>query len=502
MTEYVGASDAGVDYAHAIGWPRTGTGNTRTLAPRRSTRAVWLSWYQRRAFGLDLLAAAVAAAALLLAATEPHLWGWLEPLALIPLWLVLLGLNKSYAARHVGDGIEEYRAVLRSGLHLFSLVAAWALVTGHEPNLWLVASVVGGLPVATATSRKILRTRSFHDRVAGRNLQRVVVVGNAAAAGAMVRSIRSNPAQTGLSVVAICAEGAGSDPEVRAAFAGLPVFDNPHSALQAAERYDADVVAIASQPDLVGHSMRRLSWALEARGIDLMVDPGIVEVAGPRLSLRPVAGLSLLHVERPVANALAYRVKLYAERLIAAVALALLAPLFAVIAILIRRDSPGPVFFRQARLGAGGQVFTMIKFRSMIPDAELAKAKLTGGYETNEMLFKQVDDPRVTRVGRWLRRYSIDELPQLINVVRGEMSLVGPRPPLQTEVDGYTADAYRRLKLQPGMTGLWQVSGRSDLSWEESLRFDLWYVDNWSVAVDLQILVRTFRAVVNGSGAY
>jgi lipopolysaccharide/colanic/teichoic acid biosynthesis glycosyltransferase len=160
------------------------------------------------------------------------------------------------------------------------------------------------------------------------------------------------------------------------------------------------------------------------------------------------------------------------------------------------------VLYRQARVGVNGRPFTMLKFRSMVVGADRLLADLTALNEGNEVLFKLKHDPRVTRIGTVLRRYSLDELPQLVNVVRGEMSLVGPRPPLPSEVDTYDAIAVRRLRLRPGLTGLWQVSGRSHLSWEESLRLDLRYVDNWSMALDLSILMRTWRAVLAGDGAY
>jgi lipopolysaccharide/colanic/teichoic acid biosynthesis glycosyltransferase len=182
--------------------------------------------------------------------------------------------------------------------------------------------------------------------------------------------------------------------------------------------------------------------------------------------------------------------------------LALISPLLVTIAIAVKLSSPGPVFFRQTRIGAGGARFTMLKFRSMVADAERRRADLTHLNEGNDVLFKVRHDPRVTRVGAVLRRFSLDELPQLANVVRGDMSLVGPRPPLPDEVAIYTDDAVRRLRVRPGLTGLWQISGRSDLSWEESLRLDLRYVDNWSLALDVFILWRTWRAVARGAGAY
>jgi exopolysaccharide biosynthesis polyprenyl glycosylphosphotransferase len=272
--------------------------------------------------------------------------------------------------------------------------------------------------------------------------------------------------------------------------------------LRAVDELRADVVAVASHPDLSGHALRRLAWALDERGVDLVVSPGIVEVAGPRLSIRPVAGLSLLHLERPSTRSGRMLLKAVLDRLGASILVVLLGPALLAIAAAIMRSSPGPALFRQIRIGADGRPFEMLKFRSMVVDAEALRTDLEADNDGNGVLFKLRDDPRVTRVGAWLRRYSLDELPQLWNVVRGDMSLVGPRPPLPQEVIEYSEDATRRLRVRPGMTGLWQVSGRSDLSWEESLRLDLRYVDNWCLTLDAIILWRTWRAVVGRHGAY
>jgi exopolysaccharide biosynthesis polyprenyl glycosylphosphotransferase len=272
--------------------------------------------------------------------------------------------------------------------------------------------------------------------------------------------------------------------------------------LRAVADVGADVVAVASSPDLSGHALRRLAWALDERDVDLIVSPGIVEVAGPRLSIRPVAGLSLLHLERPAMRGGRMLIKRVIDRLLGSALFVAVSPLLAVIAIGVKLTSPGPVLFRQLRIGEDGRPFEMLKFRSMVADAEARRAELEADNEGNGVLFKIRADPRVTPVGAILRRYSLDELPQLWNVVRGDMSLVGPRPPLPQEVIGYTDDATRRLRVRPGMTGLWQVSGRSDLSWEESLRLDLRYVDNWSLTLDLIILWHTWRAVIGRSGAY
>ncbi|MFC7645746.1 sugar transferase [Streptosporangium lutulentum] len=222
----------------------------------------------------------------------------------------------------------------------------------------------------------------------------------------------------------------------------------------------------------------------------------------PRINIRPVAGLPLLHVAHPDLDGARQLVKGVFDKVVAALALLALSPFLLVVAALIKSTGPGPVLFRQARVGKGGEEFTVLKFRTMVPDAEQIKRILTELNEGDGVLFKIRNDPRITPLGSWLRRYSIDELPQLFNVVRGDMSLVGPRPPLPEEVARYGTDVRRRLVVKPGLTGLWQVSGRSDLSWEESVRLDLRYVENWSLALDMQILWKTWSAVMRGSGAY
>jgi exopolysaccharide biosynthesis polyprenyl glycosylphosphotransferase len=283
----------------------------------------------------------------------------------------------------------------------------------------------------------------------------------------------------------------------------VPVFGYPEQAMSAVDLFDAEVVAVSSDPDLYGSELRRLAWSLEEREVDLVVSPGLLGVAGPRLSIRPTAGMPLLHVERPVMSGARRVAKAVVDRLLTLTLAVVALPVLLVIAVAVRLDSRGPVLFRQVRVGEHGETFEMVKFRTMCFDAEARLPSLTGVADAgNSVLFKMKDDPRVTRVGRILRRYSLDELPQLINVLRGEMSLVGPRPPLPREVEAYEPDAVRRLRVKPGLTGLWQVSGRSDLSWDESLRLDLWYVDNWSFVLDVQILIRTARAVLHGSGAY
>jgi exopolysaccharide biosynthesis polyprenyl glycosylphosphotransferase len=261
-------------------------------------------------------------------------------------------------------------------------------------------------------------------------------------------------------------------------------------------------VIVLSCPELDGHALRRLAWRLERDEVDLIVASALVDVAGDRTTIRPVDGLPMLHVEHPRLGGAARVVKEIVDRVGAASLIVLMSPLLLTLAVCIRRESPGPVLFRQVRVGRDGQQFLMYKFRSMRLDAEARLAEIQHLNEYDGVLFKVRNDPRVTPVGRWLRRLSLDELPQLFNVLRGHMSLVGPRPPLPEEVAAYPDDVRRRLAVKPGMTGLWQVSGRSDLPWEEAVRLDLRYVENWSLSLDLVIMMRTVSAVTRSSGAY
>jgi exopolysaccharide biosynthesis polyprenyl glycosylphosphotransferase len=261
-------------------------------------------------------------------------------------------------------------------------------------------------------------------------------------------------------------------------------------------------VAVADAAALPPGGLRRLAWSLEHHGIDLVVAPGLTEVAGPRIVIRPMAGLPLLHVDQARLSGGAHLVGEAAGRVAAAAGLVVLAPVFVTVAAAVRLTSRGPALFRQTRIGRHGEPFTLCKFRTMHERAEDDRHRLIDLNETDGLLFKVRRDPRVTPVGRVLRRFSVDELPQLWNVVRGDMSLVGPRPPLPDEVARYDGDLRRRLLVKPGLTGLWQVSGRSDLSWDESVRLDLYYVENWSLTLDLLILLRTVASVLVGRGAY
>lgn len=459
-----------------------------------------LERYRRRAMRAD--AASAAAAALVALAfrfgvyTTPT---YAVLTAMVPLvWLALVALQRGYEYRYLGTGPDEYRRVAVAGLVLFTVFAvASYTVRGDLSRMYVLVTVPGAVLLSLAC-RHMLRGWIYRLRVHGRGLQKVLVVGRADAAVSVIEKLDHEP-QHGLVAVGACVPSAGVQ---LSHVHGVPVVGDPTQILAAVDELHAHVVAVVSHPDLSGHTLRRLAWALEERQVELVVSPGIIEVAGPRLSIRPVAGLSLLHLERPAISGGRMITKTVFDRLVGGALLFFGLPLMGLIALAVKVTSSGPVLFKQIRIGIDGRRFTMLKFRSMVVDAESRRSELEALSEGNGVLFKMKNDPRVTSVGAVIRRLSLDELPQLWNILRGDMSLVGPRPPLPEEVAVYSDDATRRLRVRPGLTGLWQVSGRSDLSWEESLRLDLRYVDNWSLALDVAILWRTGRAVLRGSGAY
>jgi exopolysaccharide biosynthesis polyprenyl glycosylphosphotransferase len=284
--------------------------------------------------------------------------------------------------------------------------------------------------------------------------------------------------------------------------AGIPVLGSTIDVVAAVEGVNADVIVFADGAFASSHDLRRTMWDLESHDVQAIVVPSLTDVSSERLKVRPVAGLPLVHLEAPRTLHASHWAKRVFD-IVGSLALLLVsAPVTLVTALAVKFHDGGPILFRQTRIGRDGRPFSCLKFRSMVVDAEQLQADLIVNHERSAVLFKMAEDPRVTRPGRWIRRLSLDELPQLWNVFRGQMSLVGPRPPLPHEAARYGSDMSRRLRVRPGMTGLWQVSGRSDLSWDETVRLDLYYVDNWSMVQDLAILMRTVSAVLSSRGAY
>ncbi|NHC16319.1 sugar transferase [Motilibacter deserti] len=426
-------------------------------------------------------------------------------------WVLVAGLSGAYEPRASGAGSEEYKRVLNATIRFAALVAVSSYALQAEPARALVLTALPTTAVTVLAGRHVARLGLQAARRRGLAVRRVLVVGTHEAAFSMAARLASAQGE-GYRVVGVCAPG-GIDRRVgrgpapdgdRRRGLSLRVLGALGEIPRIARRDGIDVVAVASSPAMTPEVLRALAWELEETDVDMLVAPALVDVAGPRIHVSPVARLPLLHVEKPEFSGVRRLLKSTYDRGLALTGLLLLVPVFAVIALLVRLDSPGPVFFRQTRVGQGGREFTMLKFRSMFVDAEERLKDIAHANAHGEgPLFKMKDDPRLTRVGARLRRWSLDELPQLINVLRGDMSLVGPRPPLPREVAKYERPSvFRRLMVKPGLTGLWQVSGRADLAWQESVRLDLYYVENWSPALDLWILWRTAGAVVRGSGAY
>ncbi len=434
-------------------------------------------------------------------ATRPDIPYVLVGLALITAWALMLGWNRCYDDRILGYGADEYRRVVGASLKLAGGVAIAAYLAEVQVSR-------GFLGIAFLTGTTLLPTgrylarRGLH-RARSREQgwsRRVLVVGDASHVIELAHQLRREW-YAGYQVVGACIPDALIAP-VPQHLDGVPVVGSFRNILDAAAAVAADTVAVTGSAELTARRLRRLGWQMEGTGIDLVLAPALTDVAGPRIHTRPIAGLPLIHVESPEFSGGRKAVKGFVDRTFALFSLLLLAPLFALLAIAIRIDSKGPVFFRQRRVGLGGREFNVYKFRSMVSDADGMLATISEFNETDGLMFKMRRDPRVTPVGRLLRKWSLDELPQLINVLTGDMSLVGPRPPLPTEVAWYDQDVARRLLVKPGMTGLWQVSGRSELSWEDGIRLDLYYVENWSLAADLTIMWKTVGAVIRSRGAY
>ncbi|WP_433029545.1 sugar transferase [Actinomycetospora sp. CA-053990] len=471
----------------------------------RSSRRAWERRYVRTVVGIDAVAALVAGMAAYdvrwaeSSVPEPQ-WEYVALSAGLPLlWLAAMAAARAYEARFLSVGFEEFRRVLAAAVIVIASVAtaSWATKAEIARGYVLIA-----LPMATALTllgRYLLRKWVHRERRRGLYMSDVLLVGHARAGAELVRQMRHDP-HHGMRIVGACVPGGGDSIDLGAL--GVPVLGGFEDVDLALRMTSADAVAVLACPEMDGSALRMLSWSLARSGIDLLVASALIDVAGPRIAIRSVCGLPLLHVDEPQLAGGRRVAKALFDRLAALGALIALLPLLIILWLAIRFTSPGPAIFRQTRAGWHGREFSMWKFRTMVRGAEALRPGLDAlnRHGTGE-LFKISADPRITPVGRWLRRTSLDELPQLVNVLRGQMSLVGPRP-LPVTDRRYEGEARRRLFVKPGLTGLWQINGRSDLDWEESVRLDLRYVEQWSLALDALIIWKTVFAVVKGRGAY
>ena len=415
-------------------------------------------------------------------------------------WIVFIALHGAYSPHVMGAGTTEYKLVVRA-----TMVAAGAtgvvcyLAKFQFSRGFFFLLIILGMP-ALLLGRFVLRRAVYVLRRRGYLVHRVVVAGSPAQVDEVAR-VLARESWLGYHVIgAVLPAGEAVD----CTPGGVPVLGSTARTTAIVADSDCDIVLFAGGAVTSAQQMRRAAWELAETPVQIMLVPSLTDVAGDRVRVRPAAGLQLMELEGPRAQN-ATRISKRAFDLVgAAVLLVLASPLLIATAIAIKVHDGGPVLFRQQRVGRNGDLFDCYKFRSMVigADSMLDTVAAANKHEDDHVLFKAEHDPRVTRPGRVIRRFSLDEMPQFLNVLRGEMSLVGPRPPLPGEVERYSDDVRRRLAVRPGMTGLWQVSGRSDLSWEDSVRLDLYYVDNWSIVQDLSILAKTIHAVVRSRGAY
>ncbi|MFF4891797.1 sugar transferase [Micromonospora chersina] len=426
-------------------------------------------------------------------------WFYTVAFVLLPLgWVVILWGNRSYDRRYLGLGPDEFKRVIRAGVTVAATVSFIAFATVTQLSRWTVGFALLGAMLLILLVRMLARvTLHAVRRRVGQAGHRMVLVGTLPECLEVYTAVTRNP---GAGLVPVAIHLTDGYAAARGIETPVPVYAG-RDVLALVREVGGDTIAVCGSASAEPGELRRMAWQLEGSGVDLVVAPQLTDIAGPRVHIRPIEGLPLLHVEEPTLSGPALLAKSLMDRVGAGLGLLLLAPLFAAIAIAIRISDRGPVFFRQPRVGHEGRTFRVWKFRTMYVDAEERLAGLVDQNETDGMLFKMKQDPRVFPVGRFLRASSLDELPQLINVLWGEMSLVGPRP-LPADDGDFLGDVRRRLLVRPGMTGLWQVSGRSDLSWDEAVRLDLYYVDNWSLAYDLSILWRTVGVVLARKGAY
>ncbi|WP_370249905.1 sugar transferase [Nocardioides sp.] len=418
--------------------------------------------------------------------------------ALVGTWVLSLAAAGAYTRTYLEVGTEEFRRVAKAALAAAALVSTACFVIKYPLSRGLlftyaaVAFVL--LPVGRLAVRRVLY------RARGRNslLHNVLVIGHADEAERVAAVLRRD-ARLGYRVVGALSPGGVPGTLTDR---GVAVQGSTAAICDHVVRSGVDVVFFVDGGVRSATEMRRIAWALEPHGVQVVVAPSISDVAGDRVKIRPVGGLPLIHLDPPRAIDASRWGKRLLDIVGSVAILVAASPVLLAAALAVRCGDRGPVLFRQARVGRDGRVFEVLKLRTMVVDAEARLAELRAAHGWDGGLFKLAEDPRITRVGRLLRRLSIDELPQAWNVLRGDMSLVGPRPPLPEEVAAYPVDARRRLRVRPGITGLWQVSGRSDLSTEEALRLDLYYVDNWSVLQDLSILAKTVTAVLSSRGAY
>ncbi|MFJ5956259.1 sugar transferase [Paenarthrobacter sp. NPDC092416] len=416
-------------------------------------------------------------------------------------WVASLEIYRTRDPKVLGIGAEEYKRVFSASLRVFGFLGIVAVVFRVEAvSSFVLVSLPLGL-IALTGSRWGFRRWMVREKSRGRFLSRAIVVGEPQDVRYVIQQI-NRKSGAAYEILGACFPAARRGAAIEVDQVRVPVLSSIYGISRTVRLTGANAVIVAGPVPGGNQFIRELGWRLEEDSAELVLAATLTNVAGPRIHWRPVEGLPLMHVDIPHYSGGKHTLKRLMDIGVSAAALLALSPVLLGLALIVKLDSPGPVLFRQERIGKQGRSFPMLKFRSMVADAEARLEELKAQDEGAGVLFKIRGDPRVTKCGRWMRKYSLDELPQFWNVFLGQMSLVGPRPPLLREVTGYERHTHRRLLIKPGITGLWQINGRSDLPWDEAVRLDLYYVENWSIAGDLMIMWRTFRAMSRASGAY
>ena len=474
------------------------TGSKQRMVPPRTR---WESGYRRAVLLTDLVVIVICLRIGLVltdGSLAGNLPGALAGITATVLFGSMFGC-RVWEWRVLGQGAEEFRrlgnAVVTAAVVLG--LTALAMEVGYfRPWVFAILPATG---LCLFTSRYVLRRVLHARRSRDLCMHPVLIAGSLDEVADLVLRTRRER-HYGWLVTGVCIPGVPADCQLEVH--GVPVVGGLDDVPTLVRGGGYRIVAVAPDAHWTRQRLRQLAWDMEGVPTELVIAPALMEVTGPRLHVDPVYGLTLLRVSQPTFTGARWVLKGVLDRIAACSALLVLAPVMAAVALAIKLEDGGPVLFRQERVGKASGRFAMVKFRSMVVDADQCRAELEAMNEGAGPLFKLRSDPRITRVGAFIRRYSLDELPQLINVVTGDMSIVGPRPPLAAEVERYGMDARRRLLVKPGITGLWQISGRSNLTWEETVRLDLRYVENWSLMMDLVIVWKTVNAVLRGNGAY
>ena len=483
--------------------------NNPALAGKKGTN--WPDLYGRRLRLTDLVVTALVVAVAYFGRfgmdsqaisleVPPYEYAGISVLVFI-LWNADLALFRTRERQVFGAGATEYKRVMHSTLRAFGLLAIIMVVfqLNVVRGFFAIALPLG--MVLLVLARWLWRGWIARQRAAGSYLSNAVILGNTEDVRYVISQLTAN-LSTGFRVAGVAVTSPELDAELDPSWYRVPVPSNTTDIARVVWLSGADTVIVAGNLPGGPTTIQELGWRLGDLNTELVLASSLTNVAGPRVHFRPVEGLPLMHVELPQYSGGRHVYKRVTDVILSLLALLVLSPLLLVLGIIVRLDSHGPAFFHQERVGRNGESFKMIKFRSMVVDAEQRIDALASDNQGAGVLFKMANDPRVTKCGRWMRKFSLDELPQFWNVLVGNMSLVGPRPPLAKEVAQYQAPTHRRLLIKPGITGLWQVNGRSDLAWDEAVRLDLYYVENWSLTGDLIILWRTAKAVYAPEGAY